>query len=78
MKTIDEFIKEIEDSTALKDELKAVKDDSALAELLKKHGCDAAAAEFKSFVKSKFGGDTEGELADDDAENVAGGKWFFW
>ena len=78
MKTVEEFIKEIESSDVLKNELKAIKDDSELSEFLKKQGCDAAAAEFKSFVKSKFGGDTEGEIADDDAEAVAGGKWWFW
>ena len=71
MKTIQDFIKEIEGSAALQDELKAIKDKDVLAEFLKKNDVNATAEEFAKAVKSK----AEGELPDSDAEAVAGGRW---
>ena len=76
MKTVEEYIKEIESSETLKNELKAVKDKDTLAAFLKKNNVDAPTEEFVKAFKEKK--EAEGELADDDAENVAGGKWFFW
>ena len=69
MKTVEEFIKEIENTDVLQNELKAVKDKNALAEFLKKHGCDADVKEFMAFVRSQ----SEGEIGDDEAASVAGG-----
>ena len=75
MKTIDEFIKEIEDSTALKDELKAIKDKDALADFLKKNDVSSTTEEFAKAFKAK--NEAEGEIDDDDKlEKVAGG--FLW
>ncbi len=78
MKTIEGFIKEIEGSEALKNELKAVKDKDALAEFLKKNDVDGTVEDFGKAIKAKT--EAEGELPDDDAEAVAGGKhwWEFW
>lgn len=69
MKTIEEFIKEIESSETLQNELKAVKDKDAFAELLKKYDCDFDAEKFEAAIKSV----TEGEVSDSEAEKVAGG-----
>ena len=69
MKTIDEFIKEIEGSKAIQKELKAVKDKEALAELLKKYDVDGTVDDFGKAVKAK----AEGAISDNDAEAVAGG-----
>ena len=78
MKTIEEFIKEIEGSEALKNELKAVNDKDALADFLKKNDVSGTVEDFGKAVQTKTG--AEGELSDDDAEAVAGGKhwWEFW
>ena len=76
MKTIEEFIKEIESSEALKNELKAVKDKDALAEFLKKNDVSGTAEDFHKAVQAKAG--AEGAISDDDAEAVAGGRWFLW
>ena len=70
MKTIDEFIKEIEGSKAIQKELKAVKDKEALAELLKKYDVDGTVDDFGKAVKAK----AEGAISDNDAEAVAGGS----
>jgi hypothetical protein len=43
MKTIQDFIKEIEGSAALQDELKAIKDKDAAAAFLKKYDCGGSA-----------------------------------
>ena len=69
MKTINEFVKEIEGSKAIQEELKAVKDKEALAVLLKKNDVDGTVEDFAKEVKSK----AEGAISDDDAEAVAGG-----
>lgn len=74
MKTIEEFIKEIEGSAALQDELKAVRDKDALAAFLKKNDVDGTIEDFGKVVKAKT--EAEGEITDDAAEAVAGG--FNW
>ena len=71
MKTIEEFIKEIQGSAELQAALKEIKDKDALAEFLKKNDVNATVEEFAKAVKSK----AEGELPDSDAEAVAGGRW---
>ena len=69
MKTLEEFIKEIEGSDALKNELKEIKDKTALADFLKKHGCDVSVNEFAEHIRSQG----EGEIGDDEAEKASGG-----
>ena len=71
MKTIQDFIKEIEGSAALQDELKAIKDKNALAEFLKKNDVEGTVEGFAEAVKAAAG--SEGELSDEAAEAVAGG-----
>ena len=71
MKTIDEFIKEIEGSKAIQEELKAVKDKEALAAFLKKNDVDGTVEDFAKAVKAK----AEGAISDNDAEAVAGGAF---
>lgn len=70
MKTLEEFIKEIESSEELKEELKSAYEE-ALGAFLQKHGCEATAKEFSDFVRSQ----EEGEICDGDVETVAGGMW---
>ena len=76
MKTIEEFIKEIESSDALKNELKAIKDKDALAEFLKKQDVSGTVEEFVKMFKAK--NESEGEISDDDVEAVAGGGIVDW
>ena len=71
MKTVQDFIKEIEGSEALQNELNAIKDKSALAGFLKKYDVNAAVEEFTKAVKAKV--EAEGEIADDAVEAAAGG-----
>lgn len=71
MKTIEEFIKEIESSADLQNELKEIKDKDALADFLKKHDVSGTAEDFHKAVQAKAG--AEGAISDDDAEAVAGG-----
>ncbi len=75
MKTVEEFIKEIVSSEALKTELKAVKDRDGLAAFLKKHDCDdASVKEYMDYVASM----DEGEIDDDQAATAAGGEIVEW
>ena len=76
MKPIQDFIKEIEGSAALQDELKAIKDKDALAEFLKKKDVDGTVEDFGKALKAKLG--AEGEISDDAAEAVAGGGFVGW
>ena len=69
MKTIEEFIRQIEGSDALKNEIKAIKDKVGLAEFLKKHGYDASVENLMEYVQSH----PEGEISDHDAAAAAGG-----
>ena len=77
MKTIQDFIKEIEGSAALQDELKAIKDKDALAAFLKKNDVDGTVEDFGKAIQAQA--EAEGEITDDAAEAVAGGSWkSFW
>ncbi len=69
MKTIEEFIKEIEGLADLQKEIKAIKDKEALAAFLKKKDVEGTV---EDFVKAMEAG-TEGMISDDLAEKVAGG-----
>ncbi len=69
MKTIEEFIKEIEGSEALQKELEVIEDKDAAAAFLKKHDCGVTAEEFGKALKAL----SEGEISDDAAESAAGG-----
>ncbi len=72
MKTIEEFIRQIEGSADLRDELKAVGDRDALAAFLGRYDVEGTAEDFGKAVQAKAG--AEGELSDDNAEAVAGGR----
>ena len=74
MKTIEEMYKEIDGSEELQNKLEGVQDNASIEAFLKEYDCGATAEEFKNFVKSKRGGNTEGEISDDDVEAVAGGR----
>ena len=71
MKTMAGFIKEIEASRELQEELKAASGET-LNEFLKKHGCDADAKEFASYVRAR----SEGAIEDEAAAAIAGGVPF--
>ncbi len=75
MKTIEEFIKEIEGSADLQNELKAVmdKDKDALAEFLKKHDVSGTIEDYTKAVQAKA--EAEGAISDDDVGAVAGGSF---
>ena len=69
MRTIEEFIREIERSKALQDELKEIKDKDALADFLRKNDVCESVDELEHYAKTLY----EGELSDDTAKAVAGG-----
>ena len=69
MKTIEEFIKEIEGSEALQKELEVIEDNEAAAAFLKKYDCGGTAEEFGKALVAL----SEGEISDDAAESAAGG-----
>ena len=73
MKTAQDFIKEINESAELQNAIKAIKDKEAFAEFLKKNDVNVTVEEFAKALKEMQ--ETEGELADDAAEAVAGGGW---
>ena len=75
MKTLEEFVKEINGSEELQKALKEINDKAALEEFIKKNCCGATAEEFAEYVKSQAKGG-QGELSDDEASSVAGGVWF--
>ncbi len=74
MKTLDEFVKEINASKELCKELKKVKSMDVANAFLKAHDCGATAEELSEFIKSQIN-DGQGELSDDDASSVMGGVW---
>lgn len=74
MKTMEEFIKEIEGSEALRDELMAIQDRDALAAFLKKNDVSGAIEDFGTALNAKM--EAEGEISDDAAEAAAGGVSF--
>ncbi|MBQ9383338.1 MAG: hypothetical protein IJT87_03805 [Ruminiclostridium sp.] len=76
MKTIEEFIKEIEGSAELQAALKAIKDKDALEAFLKKNDVDGTVEDFIKAVEAKA--EAEGELSDDAVEAVAGGSLWDW
>jgi hypothetical protein len=69
MKTIEEFIREIESSEELQNELKEINSKEAADEFLKKHDCGATAGEFGKALNAR----SEGALDDDLSESAAGG-----
>ncbi len=69
MKTLEEFIKEIESSEALLNEIKTITSDDEFAAFLKKHDCGASVKEYLDYVASA----NEGEIGDDEAEAASGG-----
>ncbi len=72
MKALEEFIKEIEASKELQEELKNVSEEM-LGAFLKKHECEASAEEFVEFLKAQ----SEGAIEDEDVLTVAGGAPMF-
>ena len=72
MKTAEEFIKEINSSETLQNELKGIKDADALTDFLKKNDVDTQAEEFVKALKAE--NESEGEIEDDDAQAAAGGR----
>lgn len=80
MKTVEELFKEIGASKDLQKEFTSI-GKGQFAEIkafLKKHDCEASAEEFVDYIKSQKKSQIEGEMGDDDAESVAGGKWYFY
>ena len=73
MKTAEELYKEITESEELQAELKNTTPET-LEAFLKKYNCAASAGDFISYVRSQ----AEGEMEDDDAGTVAGGRPTFW
>ena len=73
MKTIEAFIREINESAELQNEIRTIKDKDALAAFLKKNDVDGTVEDFGKAIKAKT--EAEGELSDDAAEAVAGGGW---
>lgn len=71
MKTIEEFIKEIEGSADLQNDLKAIKDKDAFISFLKKNDVDGTVEDFGKAIQAKAG--AEGAISDEAAEAVAGG-----
>lgn len=76
MKTIEQFIKEIEGSADLQNEIKAIKDQDVLAEFLKKNDVEGTVQDFGKAVMAKGG--AEGEISDDVASTVDGGRYLWW
>ncbi len=78
MKTIEAFIKEIEGSAALQDELKTIQDKDAFAAFLKKHDVEDSVEDFANAMQAKTQSGVE--LSDEELEAVTGGGFFssFW
>ena len=69
MKTIEDFIKEIEGSEALQNELRDIKDDKALAVFLENNAYGISVEAFVKAMKARSGG----EISEEEAEVAAGG-----
>ena len=69
MKTVEEFVKEINESKELQKAIGEIKDKASFEAFLKDHDCDATADDFAKFVRSN----SEGEISDDAAGDVSGG-----
>ncbi|MBP0973453.1 MAG: hypothetical protein J5851_06035 [Oscillospiraceae bacterium] len=80
MKTIETFMEEVRNSEALQTEFANISDNEMLAAFLKQNGCDASTEEFASYMQSVYAeiadDQTEGEIADEEAEDVQGGMGF--
>lgn len=74
MKTLEELYNELAASDELKKEFLALKTPEEVAAFAKKHGCDATFEDIKAFFSEEP--DKEGELSEDELENVAGGRWW--
>ena len=74
MKTVEELLKEIGESEALKTEFEAAADQDKVAEFFKQHDCEATLEEIVDFVKANEKEDAE--LSDKELDSVAGGGWF--
>ena len=53
MKTIEAFLREIEGSAALQDEIRAIKDRDTLAAFLKRHDVEGTVEDFGKAVRAK-------------------------
>ena len=71
MKTIEELYKEVMASEELKKEFLTLKPEEVEG-FAKKNGCEATFADIKAFLEEKA--KAEGELSDDELDQVAGGK----
>ena len=80
MKTVEELFGEIIASKELQEELTSIGKGqfTEIEAFLKKHNCEVSAEEFVEFIKKQKKSQPEGELADNAAEAVAGGKWRLW
>ena len=70
MKTLEEFVKEINRSEQLQEEFSKIKDIKAIEDFLKRNNCSATAGEFAEYIKNK-----RGELSDEELSEVSGGLW---
>lgn len=71
MKTLNEFMKEIEGSETLQNELSAIKDKDAAAAFLKKYDVSGSVEDFRNAVIAIA--EAQGAISDDAAESAAGG-----
>ena len=71
MKTIEELYKEVMASEELKKEFLTLKPEEVEG-FAKKNGCEATFADINAFLEEKA--KAEGELSDDELDQVAGGK----
>ena len=69
MKTLEEFLKELDNSEQFRSEFKKIKGSDDLKAFLKANDCGFTVEDFSSFVDSN----TEGELSDDEVTAAAGG-----
>ena len=72
MKTLEELLKEINESEELQKEFADATESDTLGEFLKKHGSDATLEELVEYVKEKD--NTQGSLSDEEVAAVAGGR----
>ena len=73
MKTVEDFIKEIDSSDELQNEIKAIKDKDAFEAFLKKNDVEGTVEDFGRALHVTSSS-TEGEISDEEAEAAAGGR----